>query len=113
MRLATLAVIAFWGFSSCTTSRSDVTSAGSAAAGPDCWVQIWQDENFQDDCACRSEGLRGGNAMFQRPEHVALRRPSLHSPIRFARRRCQVGWAVEDLTAVAPESTFRSDGRRR
>lgn len=51
--------------------------------------------------------------MLQRPEHVALRRPSLQTLTRVVRRRYQVGRGGGDLTTAAYGTTFASDGRRR
>lgn len=72
-----------------------------------------------DACRCRAitlhasadwspaqaSGSGGGNAMLQRPEHVALRRPSLHSFTRAVRRRCQASPA-RDLTTAVYGTTF-------
>lgn len=55
MRKAVSAIAVLFGLLGCTgayaptPATSTPVATGSPAGGPDCWVHIWEDENFQDD----------------------------------------------------------------
>ena len=92
----------------CTSLRdSGRGQAGPGGGGLDaCRCRAITLNAAADSSLAQAPGSGGGNAMLQRPEHVALRRPSLHFFTRAVRRRCQVTPA-SDLTTAVYGTTFR------